>query len=149
MSEFQGCEIPEDLYYDVENYAWARPEEDGSVTVGISDPTQTLAGKILHVSFNEKRKKVAHGKHIAVLESGKWVGGVPSPVDGEILRFNTILQEEPHLLNIAPYTDAWIARIKPDHPEEDLKRLVTGREAVEKISEWIKRYEIQCIRCME
>ena len=55
---FDGCEIPADLWYDVPRDVWLRPEDDGSVVLGLTDPAQTRSGKVLHILF----KKV--GKHI-------------------------------------------------------------------------------------
>jgi glycine cleavage system H protein len=64
MSECNGCQMPEDLYYDLD-YIWARPEEDGAFTIGITDPAQTMSDR-----------------HVGTLESGQWAGGVPVPFAG-------------------------------------------------------------------
>ena len=43
MATVRGCNIPEDRYYWVEKHAWARPEADGTVTIGITDVAQNMA----------------------------------------------------------------------------------------------------------
>lgn len=46
MIEYNGCELPEDLWYDLD-YLWARPNDDGTFTVGLTDPAQTMAGRVV------------------------------------------------------------------------------------------------------
>jgi len=50
MAEIRGCNIPEDLYYWPEKHVWARPEDDGTVTIGITDVAQHLAKGIISVT---------------------------------------------------------------------------------------------------
>ncbi|MGC9161916.1 MAG: glycine cleavage system protein H, partial [Acidithiobacillus sp.] len=85
----------------------------------------------------------------ATLESGKWAGGVPVPFAGEVVARNDGLLENPHMINIDPYGAAWIARIKPDNPQHALDHVKTGLEAVEALQAWIKRYDVQCMRCSD
>jgi len=44
---FNGCDIPEALHYDVEHDVWARFENSGEVTLGMTDPAQTRCGKVV------------------------------------------------------------------------------------------------------
>lgn len=46
MPEYCGCELPEDLGYDLD-YLWARPNDDGTFTRGLTDPAQTMAGRVV------------------------------------------------------------------------------------------------------
>ncbi|APZ43990.1 glycine cleavage system protein H [Acidihalobacter ferrooxydans] len=148
MSQYSGCELPEELYYDLD-YVWVRPEADDTVTVGITDPAQSFAGRILHVRIKAVGKHIRAGRQVATLESGKWAGGVPLPFDGEVVARNEAVLEMPHLLNIDPYRDAWIARLRPLDAEHALDTLHTGEEAIQTLHEWIDRYGIQCMRCSE
>ena len=52
MAEYNGCELPEDLWYDLD-YLWARPNEDGTFTVGMTDPAQTMAGRVVAATFRK------------------------------------------------------------------------------------------------
>lgn len=148
MAEYQGCELPEDLYYDLD-YLWARPNDDGTWTLGLTDPAQTMAGRVVAASFRKVGSRRAAGRSIATLESGKWVGGVPAPFDGTIERINAKVQANPGLINVAPYTDAWIAIMRPDDPRAALERLKRGPEAIAALMAWIDRYKLQCLRCTE
>lgn len=146
--EYRGCELPEDLFYDLD-YVWVRPEDDGSFTLGITDPAQTMAGRVQYFVFKKPGTHRKAGKPVARLESGKWAGGIPTPFDGVIEAVNAQVERDPGLVNVAPYTDAWIVRLRPDDPEQAYARLHKGPEAIEALRAWIERYDLQCMRCAE
>ncbi|MCC7487409.1 MAG: hypothetical protein IT529_20745 [Burkholderiales bacterium] len=148
MAEYQGCELPEDLYYDLD-YIWVRPEGAGRYRVGVTDPSQTMAGRVVAVTMRPVGTHRAARRPVAVLESGKWVGGIPAPFDGTIVERNERVIERPGLVNIAPYTDAWLVVMTPDDPARALEGLATGPEAIAAMKEWIDRYRVQCLRCAE
>ncbi|MDE2089331.1 MAG: glycine cleavage system protein H [Gammaproteobacteria bacterium] len=148
MAEYRGCELPEDLYYDLD-YVWVRPEGDGTYTLGITDPAQTMAGRVQYIFFKKPGTHRAAGKAVARLESGKWAGGIPAPFDGTVVRVNPAVEQKPGFVNVAPYTDAWLVVMKPDDPARALERLRTGGEAMEALKAWIERYDVQCMRCAD
>ena len=146
MAEVQGCELPDGLYYDIEKDTWAKPLGDNIIMLGMTDVAQTQAGKILHVTFKKIGSIVQRRGNTATIESGKWVGPIPSPVAGEIVEVNEALLKDPLLLNISPYKDAWVSKVKASDLSE-LNNLLTGKEAVEKYREKIIKEQIQCMRC--
>ena len=148
MSEYRGCELPEDLWYDLD-YIWVRPESGGLYRMGITDPSQTMGGRIQSVTFRKPGSHRDFKKSVAVVESGKWVGGIPAPFAGTIMECNQRLLDRPDLINIAPYTDAWLVVMRPDDPATALAHLVTGEEAQRRLREWIDHYKVQCMRCAE
>lgn len=148
MAEYRGCELPEDLYYDLD-YIWVRPEPGDLYRIGVTDPSQTMAGRIQSVLIREIGRRRKRKQPLAVVESGKWVGGIPAPFDGAIVERNEKVIATPLLINIAPYTEAWLVVMRPDDPATALAHLATGEEAQQKLREWIDRYEVQCMRCAE
>lgn len=148
MSEYKGCELPEDLLYDLD-YVWARPEEDGTYTLGITDPAQTMAGRVQYIFFKKPGTHRKAGKAVARLESGKWAGGIPAPFDGVIERINPAVDANPGFVNVAPYTDAWLVVFRPDDPKDAMQRLHTGAQAEEALHAWIDKYDVQCMRCSD
>lgn len=148
MAEYRGCELPLDLYYDLD-YVWVRPNGDGTYTIGLTDPSQTMAGRVQHIAIRAVGTHRQRKKPLARLESGKWAGGIPAPFDGVITARNEQLLERPDFVNVAPYTDAWIAAMRPDDPARALDHLVTGEAALRGLREWIDRYDVQCMRCTE
>ena len=148
MAEYRGCEIPEDRYYDLD-YVWVKPNDDGTYTIGVTDPAQTMAGRVQYASFRKPGSHRKAGKPVARLESGKWAGGIPAPFDGTIERINDQVADDPGLINVDPYEAAWLVVMRPDDPDHALDRLTYGPEAVEPLKAWIERYDVQCMRCAQ
>ncbi len=148
MTEYRGCELPENLWYDLD-YLWARPNGDGTFTIGLTDPAQTMAGRVVAATFRKAGTHRRAGRHLGTLESGKWVGGIPAPFDGTIERVNTAVENDPGLVNVAPYTDAWLMVLRPDDEQSVYAHLATGEHAVEALRAWIDKYDLQCMRCTQ
>ena len=148
MGEYRGCELPEDLYYDLD-YVWVRPEENGTYTIGLTDPSQTMSGRVQYVWIKDIGTHREWKKPVARIESGKWAGGIPAPFAGEIVTRNQQVLDNPGLINIAPYSDAWLVVMKPDDPANALQHLTTGEAAQQALRTWIERYDVQCMRCQE
>ena len=144
MAEIHGCNIPEDLYYWPEKHVWARPEDDGTVTIGITDVAQHLAKGIISVTPKKVGRKLKRGKSAGTLESGKWVGPVNTPISGEIVAVNEALQANPKLINEDPYGEGWFARIQPSDWETESRELVTGAEGVEAYRQFLEAEGISC-----
>lgn len=141
-----GCLLPEDLYYWPEKHVWARPEPDGLVVVGMTDVAQSLAGKIIVVNLRSLGKTLARGKSAGTLESGKWVGSIPTPVAGEVLAVNEAVTASPTTINADPYGDGWLIRVKPADWEADARELLHGPEGVRIYRERLEAEGITCGR---
>jgi glycine cleavage system H protein len=109
--------IPGDLKF-LSSHEWARIEDDGTVTVGISDHAQDLLGDIVFVELPEVGKTVAAEGEAAIVESVKAASDVYSPLSGEIIAVNDSLEASPEIINDSPYDDGWFFKIKPDNLDE-------------------------------
>ncbi|MHB8296635.1 MAG: glycine cleavage system protein GcvH [Acidimicrobiales bacterium] len=143
MATVNNCDIREELYYLVEKHVWARPE-DGLVTVGLTDVAQNMAHTIISVTLKSVGKAVKKGKSIATVESGKWVGSVPCPVNGEIVEVNAGLTTAPSIINDDPYGAGWIARVRYADWDADSQDLATGSEGVERYRAFLEAEGISC-----
>ena len=110
-------EIPGDLKF-LSSHEWARIEDDGTVTVGISDHAQDLLGDIVFVELPEVGKTVAAEGEAAIVESVKAASDVYSPLSGEIIAINDSLEASPEIINNSPYDEGWFFKIKPDNLDE-------------------------------
>lgn len=144
--ECNGCEFRPELYYDKDYQIWVRLEEGGMLAVGMTDISQTIAGKILHVRVRRPGTLRPTGKPVATIESGKWAGPVPNLFDCTIEAANHAVLDDPSLLNRQPF-DAWIARVRPaGSPQAALAVLVTGEGAYAGYCERCRRDGIECKR---
>ena len=126
MASVKNCNLPEDLFYNVENNVWARRDPDGTVTVGMTAYACALAGEI--VAFTPKKigRAVDLNKSLATVESGKWVGPVKAPVGGEVVAVNDALSGAAKGINADPYGSGWLVRIRPAAWDAEHGALVTG-----------------------
>ena len=101
----------------------ARVEDDGTVTVGISDHAQELLGDIVFVELPEVGKEISQSSDIAIVESVKAASDVYSPLSGEVTEINEALNDNPEIINSSPYEDGWFFKIKPQDISEMEKLL--------------------------
>jgi len=127
--EIQGYNLPDDLYYE-ENHFWIRDEGD-LLVMGMDDFAQQMAGEIVYVQLPDEGKRIKTGKKFAKMESGKWLGKVFGPVNGELAAVNEELEENPGLINEDCYDKGWIYKIKPDDKAE-LQNLLKEPGEIEK-----------------
>lgn len=109
--------IPSDLKY-VASHEWLKLEDDGIITVGITDHAQDLLGDVVFVELPEVGRTVSADEEIAVVESVKAASDVYAPISGEIVEINEELVDSPELANEDPYGKAWFVKIKPANPAD-------------------------------
>ena len=119
-------ESPENLKY-LSSHEWVKLEDDGSVTVGISDHAQDLLGDIVFVELPEVGQELGAEEEAAVVESVKAASDIFSPIGGKVTEINEKLLDEPDLVNSSPYEDGWFFKMQPDDLES-LKSLLTSEE---------------------
>ena len=105
-------QIPEDLRY-TENHEWVRLENNGAVTVGISEYAQDALGDIVYVDLPDVGRSVEAGESIAEVESTKSVNDVYAPLSGVVATVNEPLMDAPELVNTDPFGDGWFVTITP------------------------------------
>ncbi len=104
--------VPAELRY-TKSHEWVRVENDGTVTVGITDHAQSLMGDMVYVDLPEVGRKVEAGKECAVVESVKAASDVYAPLSGEITAVNEAIGGSPEMVNKEPYAAGWMFKMKP------------------------------------
>ncbi len=147
MANIRGCNLPADLYYLIDKHVWARPMEDGVIRMGITAVAAKLSGgKLAAVTVKAKNigQEVKQGKSVATVESSKFVGPVPAPVTGVLLRANERLSADPNLAVSDPYGEGWVAEMRPASWDTDKGNLVTGQEGVAAYQAKLEADNITC-----
>ncbi len=108
MSEFPG-----ELRY-AESHEWARVEDDGTITVGISDHAQEALGDVVYVELPEIDAEVEAKGEAGVVESVKAASDIYAPVSGTIIAVNTALEDAPETVNESPYDNGWFFKMQPN-----------------------------------
>ncbi|MEZ0472741.1 glycine cleavage system protein GcvH [Luteimonas salinilitoris] len=110
-------EIPGDLKF-MKSHEWARVEDDGKVTVGISDHAQGLLGDLVYVDLPSVGDSIEAGNAAAVVESVKAASDVYAPVSGTIVAVNTDLADKPETINEDAYGEGWIFVVQADDGDQ-------------------------------
>ena len=120
------AEFPDNLHY-LDSHEWARVEDDGTVTVGISDHAQESLGDVVFVELPELNSEVTAKNEAGVVESVKAASDIYAPVSGTVSAVNEQLEEAPEIVNDSPYDDGWFFKITPSNLDE-ISSLLTASE---------------------
>ncbi|MFL0810892.1 MAG: glycine cleavage system protein GcvH [Agarilytica sp.] len=110
-------ELRPELKY-LASHEWARLDDDGSVTVGITDHAQAALGDVVYVETPEVGATVTCGEEAGVVESVKAASDIFSPISGEVIAVNEALEDAPETVNGSPYDDGWFYKVKPSSVDE-------------------------------
>jgi len=113
---------PSELKY-ASSHEWARLEEDGTVTIGITDHAQEALGDVVFVELPGVGDSLAAGDEAGVVESVKAASDIYAPIGGEVIAVNGQLEDEPEIVNGDPYNDGWFFRLQPSDVAELEKML--------------------------
>ena len=117
---------PAELKYAT-SHEWARLEEDGTVTVGISDHAQDALGDVVFVELPELGSNLGASDEAGVVESVKAASDVYAPVSGEVIAVNGQLEDNPEIVNSDPYNDGWFYKLQPEDITE-LDKLLNAED---------------------
>jgi glycine cleavage system H protein len=117
---------PSELKY-ASSHEWARLEEDGTVTIGITDHAQDALGDVVFVELPEVGVVMAAGDDAGVVESVKAASDIYAPLGGEVIAINEKLDDEPETVNSDPYNDGWFFKLQPSDTSE-LDALLTAED---------------------
>ena len=105
-------DIPGDLKF-LSSHEWARVESDGTITIGISDHAQDLLGDIVFVELPEVGQSVDAENDTAIVESVKAASDIYSPLSGEVIEVNSLLEDQPEIINSSPYENGCFFKLTP------------------------------------
>lgn len=109
--------VPADLKY-AKSHEWLKVAADGTALVGITDYAQNSLGDITFVQLPKVGAVLKAGETFGVVESVKAASDVYAPVAGEVLEVNKTLDSNPEKVNSAPYTEAWMLKLKLATPAD-------------------------------
>lgn len=124
--------VPSSLKY-TKTHEWVNTDTDVG-RMGITEYAQHLLGDLVFVELPKIGQVVKAADEIATLESVKAASDVYAPISGTITEINEVLQNNPALINQAPYHDGWLVKISPSNPEE-LQMLLGSDAYLDEINE--------------
>lgn len=109
--------VPTELRY-TKSHEWVRTEDDGSVTVGITDHAQALLGDMVFIELPETEANYNAGDECAVVESVKAASDVYCPITGEVTAVNEDLADTPETVNQDAFDTGWLFKMQPEDAGE-------------------------------
>lgn len=121
MKAKDELKLPDDRRY-TEEHIWIMPDGDAFL-VGISDFAQDQLGEVAYVDLPVQGRNLAAHDEFGGIESVKAVNALFMPVAGKVAEVNEALEDAPETVNADCYGAGWLARIKPDNPQ-DVEKLM-------------------------
>ncbi len=142
--------VKEDYLYS-QDECWAKQEENGLITVGITDYLQKTGGMVMVAEINEVGSEVDEGGELGTLDAkspykkAKTIVGLTSPVGGVIKEVNDNMEEDPVQINRDPYGEGWVCKIEPTNWAEEKQKLMDVKTyfplMVEKVKKLIDKFK--------
>jgi glycine cleavage system H protein len=144
--DVDGCPLPEDRLYDVENDIWLqrRPEDPTIARIGLVASLVAFAGRFQSLQFRPIGPEIGAGRSLATVESVRYTGAVRSPIDATILERNPAVVATPKLLNNDPYDAGWVASLRLTDPGAAERLLRTAADAAGLFRDRIRERRIRC-----
>jgi glycine cleavage system H protein len=142
LQKIKNCLFADDVLYDTERNVWARFEGDNAV-LGVDTVLAWLSGPLTSVSFKDVGTMIEKGKSLGSTEGPRHFDTVRSPLTGRITEVNSLLKENPKLLNQDPYGLGWFVKLEPLKPDEKKELLAIG-PAKSALEGKIDQFKVRC-----
>lgn len=129
MSDIHGYNFPEGLLFHPD-HTWVREEDDGSLTIGMTDFYVQNAGDTTFLDLPEEDDDIDQGETAGKIQSSKWVGRLVAPVSGEVIEINEDLEDDFMMINRDPYDSGWIMKVMPSDWESEKSELISDGETL-------------------
>jgi glycine cleavage system H protein len=126
--------IPQGVFYS-KNHTWAYLEKSGVARIGLDDLLLHITGEVSINHLKKPGEKVSKGDLVAQIDQNGKSLDIFSPISGEIVSANPVLNGNHELLNADPYGKGWIYNIKPSDWVAEIPSFYFGSNA----TEWFKR----------
>lgn len=126
--------IPQGIYFS-KNHTWTHLGESGAAKVGLDDFLQHVIGELELSGLKDPGDSIQKGELLAEIEQDGKQLKVYSPISGEVLETNTLLAENPEMINTDPYNKGWLYQVKPSNWMKETSSCLLA----EKASEWSEK----------
>ena len=127
-------------YFFGHGHTWIEVLSDNLARVGLDDFAQKIIGRIDDVAFLPAGDEVAKGDVLFAIRQGEKELSFRAPISGKVVSFNDELTSSPDVLRTKPYSDGWVAIIRPENLENEKQLLSRGEAAAQWLREEIKRF---------
>ena len=117
--------FPENLKYS-KDHLWIKIEKTVAL-IGATFFAQLELGEVAFIQVKTVGKHIQKGKVFGTVEAIKAISDLLLPISGVVSEFNSLLSNEPALINTDPYEKGWIIKLKPDNIR-DITELLSAHQ---------------------
>lgn len=144
MAELRGCHFPAELHYEPASHLWFAAEDSTTWRVGVTPFGVAIAGEILFFTPKPAGRELGAGRAFGLLEAGKTVFPVKTPLAATLVDANEALSDSAALMNSDPYA-AWLVKLKID-PALAATRLLSWQQAEAEIAAQMDLWRFEHLR---
>jgi len=104
--------VPQGIFFS-RYHTWTHLEKSGIAKVGLDDLLLHITGEVKFSHLRNSGDKVRKGDIVAQIDQKGKLLKIFAPISGEIMETNSVLTENPELLNEDAYTKGWMYKIRP------------------------------------
>ena len=123
----ENYKVPRDLFY-TSDHTWILAEDDHG-SIGITDYGQSELAEIVYIDLPDVGTEVVQGSPFGTIEAMKTVAELISPISGEIIEINDSIESDPRIVNIDPYGEGWMIKVKI-HELDEIDSLLTPQDYI-------------------
>ncbi|NEW84445.1 MAG: glycine cleavage system protein H [Mariniphaga sp.] len=132
--------IPQGLFYS-KNHTWMYMEKSGTAKVGLDDLLLHITGEVKFNHLKNPGEMISKGDLLMEIDQNGKLLRIFSPVSGNILNLNALINENPGMLNEDPYGKGWVYKIKPINWIGEAKTCYFAEEATKWSATELERYK--------
>jgi glycine cleavage system H protein len=132
--------IPQGLFHN-RFHTWTHLDGSGEARIGLDDFIQHIVGDVRFTDLKKPGDKVRKGETLTIIEQNGKSLKILSPLSGEIMKTNTILNEDPEILEEYPVDKGWIYKIKPSAWKEETKSYFLAEDASRWLANELDRFK--------
>ena len=136
----KALRIPQGLFFS-RNHTWTYMEKSGIAKVGLDDLILHITGEVRFNHLKKAGENIHKGDLLAEIEHDGKLLRVYSPVSGEIMDTNSVLNKSPESVNEDPYGNGWIYKLKPSNWIAEINSYYLGEEATNWSSKELERFK--------
>lgn len=132
--------VPQGIFYS-KNHTWTHLDSKGVAKVGLDDLLLHITGEVKFSKLKKSGEQVNKEDLLAEISHNGKPLRILSPISGEILATNSLLDQSPEIVNEDPYQKGWLYKIKPSRWIAETNSFYLAEEATNWSARELERFK--------
>ena len=137
-----GFQVPDGLHYH-RGHTWLRAIGPDTAVVGIDDFARRLIGPATRAALPKAGSWLRQGDRAASLGLDGRDAELVTPVDGEVIETNPLVERDPSLATSDPYGRGWLFKVRSSELGRSFANLLSGSLAHRFVEDSRERLQLQ------